>query len=379
VGFTSPKRTSGPFRGMWLSFPVPVIRPELAGTGTACAPRQNHTSVEWRFRANLEETFRSVVGRRERDYSRRGDGMNSVSDQVARLRVETEDKYPFNIRASVERVRGAYILKWQTSQSGGWNNDFEYFHRVDLPLENVDRLVRLALRTRRPVVDHLDAIWQMTNYHWDDLAEVNPPSNYFPDSAWPGPPDDKETKQIRLTVIPDRPTPILRFISEPGLYDHPSSEGTYSLIVPDLASISAEFIGYLAAHPEHLATIKWRRFEELLTAIFRNHGYDVELGPGSNDGGIDLRLVHKDSIGSMLTLVQAKRYDEHRRIGIEPIAALSAVVHAQQAHRGLFVTTSDFRPSAQKWAREHAREIELANRDTVVAWIQQIGTRLGRA
>jgi len=34
------------------------------------------------------------------------------------------------------------------------------------------------------------------------LSEVNPPSNYFPDSAWPGPPDDKETKQIRLTVIP---------------------------------------------------------------------------------------------------------------------------------------------------------------------------------
>lgn len=238
--------------------------------------------------------------------------MHSGSDQLARMRVEAEDKYPFWIRGSVERAFSAYVLKWQTSQTGGWGNDYEYFHRVDIPLEKVYRLVRRALRAGKPVVDHIDAIWQMSELHWDDFNEhLNPPNPApfsFSDDFWPGPPEKKKTEQIRLTVIPDRPMPTLRFVSLQGFYDHPRSESTFGLIIPDLASIDAELIGYLAAHPEHLATINWRRFEELLTAIFRNHGYDVELGPGRNDGGIHLRLVHKDSIGSMLTLVQAKRY-----------------------------------------------------------------------
>jgi hypothetical protein len=52
----------------------------------------------------------------------------------------------------------------------------------------------------------------------------------------------------------------------------------------------------------------WRKFEELIDLIFKNQGFYTEFGPGQNDGGIDLRLIHKDSIGSILTITQINKY-----------------------------------------------------------------------
>lgn len=142
--------------------------------------------------------------------------MDSAVDMLARLRIEAEDKYPFHVRASVDRVRGAYVLKWRVSQSGGWNNDFEYLYRVDLPLETFDGLVRLAVQTGQSVVDNVNAIWQVSNYRWDDLNEGVNPTLPFDETAWPGPPQEEQPKKIRLTVIPE-PIPILRFYSSPVL------------------------------------------------------------------------------------------------------------------------------------------------------------------
>jgi Restriction endonuclease len=43
-----------------------------------------------------------------------------------------------------------------------------------------------------------------------------------------------------------------------------------------------------------------------LDAIFKNQGYGTELGPGSNDGGIDLRLYENTTRPELVTVVQAK-------------------------------------------------------------------------
>lgn len=86
---------------------------------------------------------------------------------------------------------------------------------------------------------------------------------------------------------------------------------TCRIFIPDFAEVSDELIAYLATHPDQLRNLHWRKFEELLEAIFRNHGFHTELGPGRGDHGIDLQLIQKDSVGELITLVQAKRYSIH--------------------------------------------------------------------
>lgn len=143
-----------------------------------------------------------------------------------------------------------------------------------------------------------------------------------------------------------------------------------SLLIPDFSIINCELAEYLSKHPEELQQLHWRKFEELLEAVFRNQGYQTELGPGRADQGFDLRLIRKDSIGSVVTLVQAKRYGHDNPIRLEIVQALSAVVDDQKANRGIVVTTSRFLPSAKKFAKRQEQRISLADSKDVAKWCE---------
>jgi restriction endonuclease Mrr len=133
-----------------------------------------------------------------------------------------------------------------------------------------------------------------------------------------------------------------------------------------------ELIEYFSKNPDALQKLEDRKFEKLLDVIFRNHGYITELGPGWGDGGIDLRLIQKDSVGQILTLVQAKRYKKENPIRLDAVKALTATVDRENANRGLFVTTSRYLPGVEKWASEQPTKIILAKSEDVAEWCLKI-------
>jgi restriction system protein len=110
----------------------------------------------------------------------------------------------------------------------------------------------------------------------------------------------------------------------------------------------------------------------LLDIIFLNHGYITEPGPGWGDGGVDLRLIQKDEIGQIITLVQAKRYKKKNAIRLDAVKALTATVERHNANRGLFVTTSRYLPGVEKWASEQPTKIILAKPEDVSEWCRKI-------
>jgi hypothetical protein len=142
------------------------------------------------------------------------------------------------------------------------------------------------------------------------------------------------------------------------------------IITPDFDDINKEMFEYFAANPDALQGLEWRKFEELLDAVFRNQGYKTVLGPGRADGGIDIRLVSKDSIGCITTLVQAKRYAK-RPIELQAVQALSAAVEDERANRGLFVTTSRYLPVARTFAARQNTKLHLATSVDVARWCEQ--------
>ena len=144
-----------------------------------------------------------------------------------------------------------------------------------------------------------------------------------------------------------------------------------SLIQPDFADISNELYAYFSCNPDDLQNLSWRDFEILLFRIFQAQGFQAELGPGSGDGGIDIRILQRDPIGDILTLVQAKRYASKNKIGLEAVAALHGVAEVEKAAKSLFVTTSSYQPAAKRFAARTSGRLELHTSDDVVNWCEQ--------
>ena len=143
-----------------------------------------------------------------------------------------------------------------------------------------------------------------------------------------------------------------------------------SLVQPDFADVYEELYGYFARRPDDLQRLSWREFEVLLARIFQTQGFVTELGPGRGDGGVDIRLLQRDPIGDILTLVQAKKYAPKNRIGLEAVAALSGIAGVEKAQRSWFVTTSSYQPVAKRFAARTFGALELyASRD-VAEWCQ---------
>jgi hypothetical protein len=135
---------------------------------------------------------------------------------------------------------------------------------------------------------------------------------------------------------------------------------TSSLIAPDFTLIHESIFSYFnGLGVKGLIKLVPRDFEIYLDSLFQGRGYRTILGPGSRDGGIDLRLYSSEITGDILTLVQAKRYAPHRAIRLDAVQALTAVVDYEPAQNGIFVTTSRFLPSAQRFAERKAPHIKL--------------------
>lgn len=141
-----------------------------------------------------------------------------------------------------------------------------------------------------------------------------------------------------------------------------------SLIQPDAGDVYEELYAHFAANPDQFHRLHPRAFEILLSRIFQNQGFTTELGPGSGDGGVDIRLWQRGPLGDVLTLVQAKRYAPHRKIELDAVAALRGVMAVEEAPRGMFVTTSAYLPSARRFAARAGNVIDLAATADVAQW-----------
>jgi len=141
-----------------------------------------------------------------------------------------------------------------------------------------------------------------------------------------------------------------------------------SLVQPDFADVYEELYGHFTSRPDDLRRLSWREFEILLARIFQTQGFTTELGPGRGDGGIDIRLLQRDPIGDILTLVQAKKYAPKNHIGLEAVAALSGIAGVEKAQQSIFVTTSSYQPAAKRFAARTSGALELCASKDVVEW-----------
>ena len=127
------------------------------------------------------------------------------------------------------------------------------------------------------------------------------------------------------------------------------------------------FINFLSTNQEKLGQIHWRKFEELIAECFTRFGYKVELGPGSNDDGVDLRAWNNNTDSTPEYIIQCKRQKE--KINKVTIKGLYADVLHENAKRGLLVTTSEFSIGATNTVKAREYPIEEVNGEMIKKWL----------
>lgn len=104
------------------------------------------------------------------------------------------------------------------------------------------------------------------------------------------------------------------------------------------------------------------RFEEIVIDVLVAMGYGgsreeaAQVTQKSNDGGID-GIINEDRLGLDVIYVQAKRYQN--KVGRVDIQNFVGALAGNQAHKGVFITTSDFNDNAVEFAKTVPQKVIL--------------------
>jgi restriction system protein len=134
------------------------------------------------------------------------------------------------------------------------------------------------------------------------------------------------------------------------------------------------YIDYLSVNHNRLSDMHWRKFEELTGEFFHREGYQVELGPGSNDDGVDVRVWRPEQMveESPHILVQCKR--QKAKVEKVVVKGLHADVSYESADYGLIVTTSELSPGARATIEARGYPIQEVDRSGLEKWLQTLRT-----
>lgn len=139
--------------------------------------------------------------------------------------------------------------------------------------------------------------------------------------------------------------------------------------------IDQRYIDYLSNHLDDIGEIHWRKFEALTGEFFNKEGYEVTLGPGRNDGGIDVRVwkEKEDKENPPMILIQCKRQKD--KVKSEIVKALWADVLYEKAESGLIVTSSEVAMGAKEDCKVRGYNIDFAEKSTLQKWITSMRSK----
>lgn len=151
------------------------------------------------------------------------------------------------------------------------------------------------------------------------------------------------------------------------LFESESTTATYGEF------FDQRFINYLASNLNEIGMVNWRKFEALIAEHFHRRGFEVQLGAGRNDNGVDIRVWEKTATSSSsppTLIIQCKR--ERRKIGKVVVKALAADVQWEGAHQGLLVATADWSPGARELVKTRHYPVTEVNRDALQRWLVEM-------
>jgi len=142
-----------------------------------------------------------------------------------------------------------------------------------------------------------------------------------------------------------------------------------------LTAVNAELVRWLSKHPEQMRELSPRKFEEVVAEIIRDQGHQVQLTPATRDGGRDIIVEMKTALGSLLVIVECKRWLPPNKVGLAVVERFLHVIREKsKANLGIIAATTSFSLDARKTAREYEYQLRLADFEQLREMAQRFGT-----
>jgi restriction system protein len=123
-----------------------------------------------------------------------------------------------------------------------------------------------------------------------------------------------------------------------------------------------------------LDSLTWREFEELVAELLEREGYEVKIGSGSKDEGVDIVATKFDSnTGFFKSIWQAKKpSNTNNKVGINVVRELADTRVEMKATKGIIVTTSFLTRGALERITRDRYLLGKIERDELEQWIQRV-------
>ena len=165
----------------------------------------------------------------------------------------------------------------------------------------------------------------------------------------------------------------LRTPSILGPDGHPVNAAEAKRVDIAITRVSSAILERIRAQPSLMQQLHWRDFEALIAELFERDGFDVTPTPASGDRGVDMFVAQRRGLGSVMYVVECKRYT--RPIAPNIVREFAWVIDRHRATGGVLATTSSFTPGSR---REQEREMEfrmtLADYSALRRWV--LGTSI---
>jgi restriction system protein len=146
-------------------------------------------------------------------------------------------------------------------------------------------------------------------------------------------------------------------------------------LISGVVMVTDDLLDRIDAKPDEMHSLTSRQFEELVAGLFERQGYEVTLTPASKDGGKDIYVAKRDTVGALMYLVECKRFAPDRPVGVGLIRQLYGVVEQENATGGILAATSFFTKGAKEFTEKLRYRLSLKDYIDLQKWIKQLRTR----
>ncbi|ABE41159.1 hypothetical protein RPD_3938 [Rhodopseudomonas palustris BisB5] len=140
-------------------------------------------------------------------------------------------------------------------------------------------------------------------------------------------------------------------------------------------TLNAELIKYLQRHPDFLFQTSPHKFEEIIASLLVDMGFEIQFTPrGGGDGGKDILAAMKLPIGTLMTIVECKRYAPNSRVSSDIVERFMYTIDRKEnASCGLIATTSFFAGEAKAMEEKFKWRLKLRDLESIRKWLSNYG------
>ncbi len=137
----------------------------------------------------------------------------------------------------------------------------------------------------------------------------------------------------------------------------------------EVSAISDRLLKDLAGNPLLVHQLGFRKFEEVVGRILEDLGYAVTLTPIQKDGGFDLFAETQLETGTVLTLVECKKWSPENPVNISVVRNVLGTLSVREATNAMIVTTSCFTRDARREADVARYKLSLRDYQDLRLWL----------